>query len=67
MGSNEHRTYVCRKLWLYEMLTKRGFEPYKVAPDKYNCKKLVWLYNDTPELQEVVKEYYAHPIKVDVP
>lgn len=64
MGSNEHRTYVCRKLWLYEMLTKRGFEPYRVAIDKYDCKKTVWLYDDSDALRDVVEEYYNTPYRV---
>lgn len=53
------RTYVCRKLFLYNFLTERGFVPYKVAPDKWNCNKLVWLYTDCDEIQEAVKEYYS--------
>lgn len=57
----QRKTYVCRKLWLYELLTERGFVPYKVCVDKYDCHKLAWLYTDSPELQDVVKEYYSKP------
>lgn len=54
----DKKTYVCRKLYLYNLLTTRGFAPYKVAPDKYDCRKRVWLYNETPALRDVVEEYY---------
>lgn len=57
---NTSRTYVCRKLFLYHLLTERGFVPFKVAPDKWDCKKLVWLYTNSPELEAVVEEYYAN-------
>lgn len=53
--------YVCRKLWLYELLTQRGFVPYRVGVDKYDTRKTVWLYVDCPELQAVVEEYYSQP------
>lgn len=53
------RTYVCRKLFLYNFLTEKGFEPFKVAPDKFDCKKFVWLYTDCPEIREAVEEYYT--------
>lgn len=54
-----NKTYVCRKLFLYEFLTKKGFVPYKVAIDKYNCKKNVWLYDDCQEIRNAVEEYYS--------
>lgn len=57
------RTYVCRKLFLYYLLTERGFEPFRVVPDKFNCRHTVWLYTDSPELQAVVTEYYANAPK----
>lgn len=55
----ERKTYVCKKLFLYNLLTSRGFVPFKVAPDKYNCKKTIWLYDETPALRDVVEEYYS--------
>ena len=54
------KTYVCRKLFLYYLLTQRGFKPFRVAPDKYNCKHTIWLYTSSPELEAVVDEYYAN-------
>lgn len=58
-NQTEKRTYVCRKLKLYECLTFAGFKPYKVAVDKWDCNKLVWLYDDSSELQAVVTKYYS--------
>lgn len=53
------KTYVCRKLFLYNFLTRKGFEPYRVAIDKYDCKKNVWLYDDCKELRVAIEEYYS--------
>lgn len=52
-------TYVCRKLFLYNFLTSKGFKPAGIYPDKFNPDKLVWLYEDTAELRDSVEEYYS--------
>lgn len=52
-------TYVCRKLYLYYYLTQQGFQPRSTRPDKFDCKKLVWLYDDTKELRNAVEDFYA--------
>ena len=54
------KTYVCRKLYLYYYLTEQMFVPYKIAPDKWDCKRLVWLYEDTPEIREAVEKFYSN-------
>ena len=56
------KTYVCRKIKLYAYLTSKGFVPYKTAPDKWNCKRLIWLYDDSEELQKAVSEYYSEAL-----
>ena len=52
-------TNVCRKLYLYYYLTQQGFQPRSTRPDKFDCKKLVWLYDDTKELRNAVEDFYA--------
>lgn len=52
-------TYVCKKLGLYNFLTDRGFTPYRVAPDMRDCRRLVWLYDDSDEIRNAVEDYYA--------
>ena len=59
MQKNNRHTYVCTKLFLYYFLTDKGFVPYRVAPDKRDCHKLVWLYDDSKEIRDAVDEYYA--------
>lgn len=54
------KTYVCRKLFLYYFLTEKSFVPYRVVPDKWDCKKVVWLYEDSPEIRAAVEEFYAN-------
>lgn len=53
------KTYVCRKLYLYYYLTQEGFIPKTTRPDKYDCKKLVWLYDDTQDLRSAVERFYS--------
>lgn len=53
------KTYVCRKSKLYKFLTEKGFVPYDVCPDKWDCKKTVWLYDDSEEIRAAVEEYYS--------
>ena len=58
-NQTKRKTYVCKKLNLYEYLTFAGFKPYKVAVDKWNCDKLVWLYDDDDALQATLTRYYS--------
>lgn len=51
--------YVCKRIRLYDFLTNKGFKPFKQVVDKNDCKKYVWLYDDSPELQAAVSEYYS--------
>ena len=55
----ENKVYVCKKLYLYNFLTKKGFKPFKVCPDKWDCEKLVWLYTNSEDIQKAVTEYYS--------
>lgn len=55
----EKKTYVCRKIFLYNFLTSKGFVPFRVCPDKFDCKKYIWLYTDSPQLRDAVEEYYS--------
>ena len=52
------KTYVCKRLKLFNYLTARGFVPFKTRPDKYNSDFNVWLFIDSDKLQETVTEYY---------
>ena len=60
-GNIRMKTYVCKKIWLYEYLSNRGFVFYKACRDKFNPKHTVWLYDWSEELENAVNEYYdAH-------
>lgn len=54
-----NKTYVCRRVFVYEFLTRRGFVPYKTATDKFDCTKTVWLYDDSQDLRNAVEECYS--------
>lgn len=57
------QTYVCRKLRMYDFLSKKGFVPFNIVTDKYDINRVVWIYKNTPELEAAVEEYYSE-IKV---
>ena len=60
------KTYVCKKIRLFNFLSNNGFVPYKIDKDRFNKKYLVWLYIDTPELSKAISEYYLNvPVKKD--
>lgn len=54
------KTYVCKKLRLMVYLKKNGFFFYKTAQDKYDPKRVVWLYVDSDDLQKAVAKYYEY-------
>ena len=51
------KTYVCKRIRLCNYLMERGFEPYKVVPDRDNPRYNVFLFTATPELHKTVIEY----------
>ncbi len=53
------RVYVCRRIRLFEALTKAGFVPFKTRPDRENPKYTVWLFLDSKELREEVEKFYS--------
>lgn len=52
-------TYVCRRIRLFEALTKAGFVPYNSRQDRDHSQYIVWLFIDTPELREEVERFYT--------
>ena len=53
------KTFVCKTMKLYDYLTNKGYEPYKVARDIFDTKKYVWLYDETEQLRTDVDEYFS--------
>ncbi len=51
------QTYVCKRLRLCNFLKAKGFEPYRIAPDRNNPKYNVFLFHATQELRSAVVEY----------
>lgn len=51
--------YVCRKLRLCSYLLAKGFSYVSTRPDRDNKKYTVWLFKNTPELQNAKEEYYS--------
>lgn len=60
MNIKHGETYCCRRLRLLEYLLNKGFEPYKTIPDSQNWKYKNWLFNNSPELESTITEYFAN-------
>jgi hypothetical protein len=52
--------YVCRRLRLFSYLKKCGFNELYSRPDIKNTEFTVWVFKDSRELQDKVKEYYDY-------
>lgn len=50
--------YVCKKIKLLSFLQSRGFNFINYKHDRNDKRRLVWLFSNSNELQEVVTEYY---------
>ena len=53
-----NKFYVCKRLKLYDYLVQHGFKPCEQRADKYNAKYMVWIFNNSEELQTTINEYY---------
>lgn len=57
--SNPRNVYVCRRIKLYNYLINRGFHVEQVRGDKFDPKRLVWIFANSPQLEQAVTDYYA--------
>ena len=51
--------YTCRRLRLLEYLLNKGFEPVRTVPDINNWRFKNWLFENSPELEEALTEYFS--------
>lgn len=51
--------YVCKRLRLLSYLYMRGFIPTAVMPDYENPAYNVWVFQNSPELESAIDEYFA--------
>lgn len=54
---NNQQTYVCKRARMCSFLIEKGFQPYKVAPDRDNPMYDVFLFTASSELYKAVMEY----------
>ncbi len=55
--SDRGKTYVCKRTRMAAYLMERGFQPYRIAPDRDNPVYNVYLFTESPELYRSVMEY----------
>lgn len=57
------KTYVCKRLRLCRHLMDYGFHPFRIVPDRYNPRYNVYLFEQTPALDETVSRYFSEITK----
>lgn len=50
--------YTCKRLRMLEFLLNKGFQPTKTSPDPFNWKYVHWIFENSPELEIAVEEYF---------
>lgn len=51
------KTYVCKRARMCSFLMEKGFNPYKISPDRDNPMYDVYLFTASDELYRAVLEY----------
>lgn len=54
----EENNYYVKRMRMYTFLINKGFEPTATIPDPNNYKFRWWVFDNTVELQEAIKEYF---------
>ncbi len=51
--------YYCKRLRLLDYLISKGFRAVGTMPDVRNPNYRVWKFENTPELEQALAEYFA--------
>lgn len=58
-NENKHKNiYACKRLRMLEYLKSHGFTPFATIPDPTNTRFNWWLFENTPDLEKIVKAYF---------
>lgn len=63
-GNKERKTFYCNTKCLATYLVECGFEYFKKDINRYQDNKLIYFFDDTPELREAVSKYKTHKTEV---
>jgi hypothetical protein len=55
--NNNKENYVIKTIAMTKFLTDKGFEIVDTLPNIFEPKKVVWLFKNTPELLEAMRQY----------
>jgi len=55
--NNNKENYVIKTIAMTKFLTDKGFEIVDTLPNIFEPKKVVWLFKNTPELLETMRQY----------
>lgn len=57
--TNGRPFYYCKRLRLLDYLITKGFRAVGVMPDFNNPRYKVWKFENSPELEKALAEYFA--------
>ena len=52
------KEYCCKRWRMLTYLMERGFTPIKVIPDATRVNYKNWIFENSPELEQVIEEYF---------
>ena len=58
MDIKHGKVFCCKRLRLLEYLRKKGFMPFATVPEVSNPKYYNWLFYNTPDLENAIKDYF---------
>ena len=54
---SDRKTYVCKRTRMAAYLMEKGYQPYRISPDRDNPVYSVYLFTASPELYEAVIDH----------
>lgn len=57
--SNGRQYYYCKRLRLLDYLISKGFRAVGTIPDTNNPRYKVWRFENSPELEQALADYFA--------
>lgn len=57
--TNGRPFYYCKRLRLLDYLIRKGFRAVGTMPDANNPRYKVWKFENSPELEKALAEYFA--------
>lgn len=57
-GDKMNNLYFCTRPRLYSFLVEKGFKVIRTMPNYYNPEYVVWVFEQTPEMEKAKEEFF---------